>query len=206
MDDAAAQVRAARLAAASRYAAELPHGTYEEVQAQRNEWHIPSVDGNEILPGLFQGGTRDDDVVAFGRGEVYADHVPYTVIVTLYASARPAPWGVEEFRYGFDDTDLVGADIVRVLRAARLGYQRWLDGEQVLVRCQAGINRSGLVTALVLIQAGLSPAQAIALIRLRRGPGALLNDSFVGWLLDHGADAAARIRLDFPSRPDPRAA
>lgn len=198
--------RVQRLDAAARYAAELPHLTLAEIEEQADPWHIPPYTGTEILPGLFQGGTEDDDVVYYGRGERYAHHTPYDVIVTLYASAQPAPWGVEEFRYGFGDAELNGSDLVRVLRAARLAYHRWVDGDTVLVRCQAGMNRSGLVTALVLIQAGLSASQAIGLIRARRGPATLLNGSFVGWLLEHGEEAAARIRWDYPSRPDPLAA
>lgn len=197
------QTRQARLAAAAQAAAQVPERTLDELIDEIDIFHIPPYAGTEILPGLFQGGTEDDDVVHVGREDRYAHHVPYDVIITLYASAQPAPWGVEEFRYGFYDAELDGADLTRVLRAARLAYQRWVDGDQVLVRCQAGVNRSGLVTALVLIQSGLTPAQAIGLIRQRRGPGTLFNTHFVGWLMDHGQAAAARIRWDFPSRPDP---
>ena len=205
-DPSRRHVRELRLAEVARLATQLPHMTIEEIHAQVDPWHDPPYAGTEILPGLFQGGTEDDDVVYYGRGERYAHHVPYDVIVTLYASAHPAPWGVEEFRYGFDDDDLNSNDLVRVLRAARLAYHRWVDGDTVLVRCQAGLNRSGLVTAMVLIQAGLGASQAIGLIRARRGPATLFNRSFVGWLLEHGEEAAARIRWDYPSRPDPLAA
>lgn len=198
-----AATRQMRLAAAAGAAAHLPEMTLEELIDEIDIFAIPPYAGTEILPGLFQGGTEDDDVVHVARGDRYAHHVPYDVIVTLYASAQPAPWGVEEFRYGFYDAELDGADLSRVLRAARLAYQRWVEGDRVLVRCQAGANRSGLVTALVLVQAGLSPAQAIALIRQRRGRGTLFNTHFVGWLLNHGQEAAARVRWDFPSRPDP---
>ena len=31
---------------------------------------------------------------------------PFDVVVTLYADANPAPWGVEELRFGFPDIDL----------------------------------------------------------------------------------------------------
>jgi protein-tyrosine phosphatase len=37
-----------------------------------------------------------------------------------------------------------------------------------LVHCQAGLNRSGLVTALALIRGGMQPEQAIAKIRQQR--------------------------------------
>lgn len=197
------QSRVQRRASVARLAGNLPNLTREELDAQLDPYSYPEYAATEIVPGLFQGGTEDDDVVQYGREERYSHQVPYQVVVTLYASAQPAPWGVEEFRYGFYDCELDNGDVIRVLRAARLAYQRWLDGDEVLIRCQAGINRSSLVTALVLIQAGLTASQAIGLIRTRRGPGVLANNSFVGWLLDHGEAAVARVRLDYPSRPDP---
>lgn len=182
-----------RMQAAARCAAELPHLSLEELDSQTDLWHTPPYAATEILPGLFQGGTEDDDVVYRGRTERYANEVPYDVIVTLYATAQPAPWGVEEFRYGFGDSDLQSGDLKRVLRAAQLAYRRWAAGDSVLVRCQAGMNRSGLVMALVLMQAGLGASQAIGLIRTRRSPGALFNRSFLEWLMTEGEQVAAWV-------------
>ncbi|MDQ1249161.1 MAG: hypothetical protein QG597_3535 [Actinomycetota bacterium] len=85
------------------------------------------------------------------------------------------------------------------MRAARFAYQRWTAGDAVLVRCQAGMNRSGLVTALVLVMSGLTPGQAVTLIRVQRSPGALFNEHFVTWLVDHGQAAAAEARRVSPS-------
>ena len=78
-----------------------------------------------------------------------------------------------------------------MLRAARFAYERWLDGAEVLIRCQAGMNRSGLVTALVLTMAGLTPAQAITLIRRQRGESCLFNEHFVEWLIAEAPRAIA---------------
>jgi protein-tyrosine phosphatase len=60
----------------------------------------------------------------------------------------------------------------------------WKSGKKVLVRCQAGINRSGLVTSLVLIRDGYSPEDAIRLIRENRCEAALSNSRFEAWLLE----------------------
>ena len=181
-------------------AATLPERSLIELLDSTDRWHQPAYAGSEILPGLYQGGTEDDDVVQVAAyGHRVASDTPYDVFVTLYASAQPAPWGVEELRYGFYDDALEGPDIARVIRAARFAYQRWTDGDTVLIRCQAGLNRSGLVTALVLVMAGLSPAQAIALIRERRSSGALFNEHFVRWLLEDGETAAAAARQISPS-------
>jgi protein-tyrosine phosphatase len=185
---------------AASLATTLPEATLGELLDSTDRRAYPAYAGSEILPGLFQGGTEDDDVVHVAAQEHrFASDSAYDVVVTLYASAQPAPWGVEELRYGFMDSALEGPDIARVIRAARYAYQRWTDGDTVLIRCQAGMNRSGLVTALVLVMAGLSPAQAIALIRERRSSGALFNDHFVRWLLEDGESAAATARQISPS-------
>ena len=56
-------------------------------------------------------------------------------------------WGVEEMRYGFADASAEHFDTERLLRVSKWAFDRWNAGERVLIRCQAGLNRSGLVTA-----------------------------------------------------------
>ena len=143
----------------------------------------PAYAPDQILPRLFQGGTEDDHVVGEG---VPVDHYrgerPFGLIVTLYADAQPAPWGVEEIRFGFPDGNLTESAIERVLRIALTAHDRWIAGERVLIRCQAGVNRSGLVTALVLMLQGMSAEEAIALLRERRSPMVLNNSHFERFL------------------------
>ncbi len=55
-----------------------------------------------------------------------------------------------------------------------------------LVHCQAGLNRSGLVTGLALVRGGMKPAAAIALLRKSRSPAVLCNSTFEKWLLGQG--------------------
>jgi len=62
-------------------------------------------------------------------------------------------------------------------------YDRWTRGDTVLVRCQAGWNRSGLVMALALIRAGMSPSDAVKTLREIRSPHALLNPDFEAYVL-----------------------
>jgi len=61
------------------------------------------------------------------------------------------------------------------------------DGKRVLVHCTQGLNRSGLVVACALTYLGHEPADAIDLVRRKRGVddgfGALGNEAFVDWLL-----------------------
>lgn len=55
---------------------------------------------------------------------------------------------------------------------------------KTLVHCQAGLNRSGLVTALALFLGGMKPVAAIALLRHSRCPAVLCNPVFKKWLLE----------------------
>ena len=96
-------------------------------------WGIdyPSWTPDEILPGLFMGGTHDDRTVAdpmplhgLGRG------TEFDAVVTLYAWAQPVDWEVEELRYGFGDGALHGSDLHRVIRAAQWAHDRWQAGDR----------------------------------------------------------------------------
>ena len=154
----------------------------------------PEAAPHEILPGLWQGGTDEEAEVGRPRpadhhDALYGRATRFDTVVTLYAEAQPAPWGVEELRYGFPDADLTPAFAARVLDLARHAHRRWTAGARVLVRCQAGVNRSGLVTALVLMLDGRTADEAIALIRARRAPAALCNEHFERWLREEAAGA-----------------
>jgi protein-tyrosine phosphatase len=48
----------------------------------------------------------------------------------------------------------------------------------VLVHCQAGLNRSGLVAGTALVRSGMSGPDAIALLRLKRCNAVLCNPTF----------------------------
>jgi protein-tyrosine phosphatase len=60
-------------------------------------------------------------------------------------------------------------------------YSEWKQGKRCLSRCQAGLNRISIVTALVLMRDGWSAEDAIELNREKR-PGTLFNQNFVKFL------------------------
>ncbi len=143
---------------------------------------------SEILTNLFMGGTDDEDVIHI-PARIYSrrEDLPFDSMVTMYAWARPADWNVQEFRYGVPDASIKDIDLNRLRQAVEFGYERWKQGDRLLVRCQAGLNRSGLVMALILIKDGFTPYQAIDLIRQRRTDIALFNENFANWLLTSGS-------------------
>lgn len=53
-----------------------------------------------------------------------------------------------------------------------------------LVHCQAGLNRSGLVVALALVESGKFADEAIRIVREKRCSAVLCNKAFERWLLE----------------------
>lgn len=56
----------------------------------------------------------------------------------------------------------------------------------VLVTCAAGLNRSGVIVARMLVKLGATPLEAIRHIRKRRGMDALHNPRFVEYIKKGG--------------------
>jgi protein-tyrosine phosphatase len=107
----------------------------------------------------------------------------FDTVITLYSWAQPVDWLVEEVRYGFYDSEISHIDFAAVERAADFAYQAWKSGKRVLIRCQAGINRSSLVMAHVLMKDKYKAREAIDLMREKRSKAVLLNRHFVDYLV-----------------------
>lgn len=138
---------------------------------------------SEILPGLWQGGTHDFDTLEFPKRYKFSDsEQPFDSVATLYAVAHPVGWGVKEMRFGFPDGALDEESIPHVIDIADWVFREWKEFKNVLVRCQAGWNRSGIIVALVLMREGYSVEEAISLIRSKRSTHALCNQDFVRFL------------------------
>lgn len=157
----------------------------------------PDYAPDMILPGLFQGGTEDDEVIGYPAPDHHYAGLagrpdtafPFDLVVTLYGDAQPAPWGVREVRFGFPDGPLSEFSTGHALELALQTHAAWRRSQRVLIRCQAGVNRSGLVSALVLMVEGYTADEAIALLRCRRSAVVLSNRHFERWLLTQAADA-----------------
>jgi protein-tyrosine phosphatase len=141
---------------------------------------------SEILPGLWQGGTsRSDDFgdVKYDKSTSDVTSKHFDFVATLYAWAKPVDWFVREFRYGVYDSNIEHLDMGGITELVNMVHREWKSGSRVLVRCQMGWNRSGLVTALVLMKEGYSAEEAINLLRTKRSKWALCNREFEAFLL-----------------------
>lgn len=141
---------------------------------------------SEVLPRLWQGGTgggEDLEYVKYLDNRQQVTHRDFDTVITLYASAMPADWFVKEIRFGIYDADMSDFSPGQLFDLVRVAHEDWKRGKRVLIRCQAGWNRSGLVMALVLMRDGYTAGEAIDLIREKRSPHALCNEDFEIFLL-----------------------
>lgn len=103
--------------------------------------------------------------------------------------------GLRVIRAPIDDAMLTDVEWRAAQQAGRAVAQAARAGASVLVTCNMGLNRSGIVIALALVQLGLRPAEAIDLIREKRrsvrGIAPLSNRWFVDRLLSLGGRSRA---------------
>ena len=143
---------------------------------------------SEITLNLWQGGTGQYETTYQGQKRLPAmnDPKPFDVVVSLNSYALPVGWLVKELRFGFADGPLAPEIIEEIEHVAEWAYFEWKKGRRVLVRCEAGLNRSGLVIGLILMRDGMSAKEAIDLIRKKRSHHALSNKEFENHLLGWG--------------------
>lgn len=129
--------------------------------------YITHVHENLWQGGVYQGlelPERFQHVISLYKWEDYA-HGPLKTheVVTMY--------------------DSIGVDEYQVESLAHRVIELLDTGEDVLVHCQAGLNRSSLVVARALmIRYGWEADHAIAHVRESRSPACLCNPSFETWL------------------------
>lgn len=129
---------------------------------------VSHVDGNLWMGGCVDGVRLPDDfehvVSLFSRGAYEVG--PGTTRTQLRMDDVPED----------PDPAVVEAVVDSAVAAAERG--------KTLVHCEAGLNRSGLVVALVLMRRGRSAREAIELLRERRSSEVLCNLVFERWVLD----------------------
>lgn len=138
---------------------------------------------SQILPNLYISGTLDGDVVQVGkRHTTLEDAYPFESVVCMYGYANPAGHYVREQRFPIADAELAEDSKPEIMQLADWLHSEWKKGKAVAGKCQAGLNRSSLIVALVLLKEGYTATKAIDLIRSRRSEFALFNNFFVEFI------------------------
>lgn len=133
-----------------------------------------NLDANRIAPHLYQG--------AHPAPRTPLRQLGFDVLV-LCAYERQEPdsaySGVKIVRAPMDDANYIPAE---ALPAARAVASAWRAGHRVLVTCNMGRNRSGLVVALALCILTGKPGRECLLHVRRHRQGALMNTTFSAFL------------------------
>lgn len=141
---------------------------------------------SELVPLLHQGGRprRPFTAEEAQRAQVF------DLVVLCADSYQPGPellGPVEVLRVPFDDIDGTPPEMPKIRAAAERVALALSCGRRVLVTCEQGRNRSGLVSALalLLVRPDRDGQQAIGFIRRAR-PNALTNIAFCRLIDDFG--------------------
>lgn len=160
--------------------------------AHIRDWR--GVQASCIAPGLWQSGLPMPFASLQDQG--------IGLVVLAAAGVQPGPEEIAHIRRVCPKLKLITAplddvededampEIARVAnQVADRVAQRMSEGRTALVTCQVGRNRSGLISALVLMRLhGLSGSQAVDQVRTARelhlppGEEALSNDTFRAYL------------------------
>jgi Dual specificity phosphatase, catalytic domain len=153
--------------------------------------HYSVVDGGDIV-GIMQ---RNGEMVRLPAWTVIGDHL---ILGAHPADTMPpnvdAIANVDSFRFyeipdrvlylhfAYRDTDAIPDSTDLRIAASFLNDLR-AAGKTVFIHCRLGLNRSALLTGLVLIDAGYRAKDAIEMMRNLRSPYVLENKTFERYLL-----------------------
>jgi Dual specificity phosphatase, catalytic domain len=144
----------------------------------------------EVIPGLYIGSHPEpEDPFDFG-----AD-----VVVTLATdtSARATPPHGLLIHWSIKDGPIPPPEELDAL--VTIVHARLLTGAAVFVHCQAGMNRSALFVARVLMAHGMTAREAIDKVRERRHGS--LGEEYAAWLLATPFPAPTRVNESSFSEP-----
>lgn len=152
----------------SRLIAEWTEGTAGHIPGHET---FPVI--SEIVPGLWMGGCLDGTFLPEEFG----------FVLSLF------PWGRYELGrdtdrlqiHLYDGPEIPAAEFIDSL-ARIVNWQRGPEEKTVLVHCQAGLNRSSLITVRALMLEGMTADEAISLVRAQRSQYCLCNPHFEQYL------------------------
>lgn len=136
----------------------------------------PRYDAHNIVPRLWQGSAPDTGRTVMRNG--------FDALVLTAEEFQPPAQafpGVRVMHCPLDDhyDPLTPHEWNLIIRGANFVAHNVRRGRRVLVTCQQGLNRSGIITAMaVCLLTGVSGRDAVRLVQRRR-PDALCNSNFV---------------------------
>jgi protein-tyrosine phosphatase len=149
------------------------------------------VDGGDIVGILQQGG----QMVRIPAWTVIGDHLilgahpadtmpPDVDVIANVDSFRfyDVPDDVLYMHFAYRDTNAIPDSAELQIAASFLNDLR-AAGKTVFIHCRLGLNRSGLMTGLVLMDEGYAAEEAIEFMRHLRSPYVLENETFERYLL-----------------------
>lgn len=145
---------------------------------------LPADPWNRIVENLWMGG------LYFGPQMQPAIPEGFDVVISMAGRGpgfmRITNPDVIEYSYYIDDGKLGPDELDFVKEAALHAAEAVHEGRKTLVRCQAGLNRSGLVVAFALKELGIvNPELAITHIRAQRHRDALFNKHFQRYIREY---------------------
>lgn len=133
--------------------------------------HETPLDAHQVIDRLWMGARppADRTLPMFG------------VVVLCAAEYQPRmAFAGPVLRCPLDDAIPTASEIAMATAVARQAAQVWRGGGRVLITCNQGRNRSGLVSGLVMLSVtGQSVDRIVSSIRRARGARALTNPHFV---------------------------
>jgi protein-tyrosine phosphatase len=135
------------------------------------------LDASRIVRGLYQGSKPP-----VGGAVRRCDFDLLVLCAMEYQPPAEEFPGIVVWHAPLDDAQLSRREWKLAVEAARLAAEIMRAGGRVLSTCQAGRNRSGLVSALTLHLLTREPGEKIVNYIQRKRNGALTNPSFVAAL------------------------
>lgn len=146
---------------------------------------------NEIIPGLYQGGHFHNCLnPPHLRKTVVMDQ--FDKVYSLYRAIGHGPSSGAQCELIIEDANSLTEQQLESVNNMADSVASYVHQDySVLVRCEAGYNRSGLVVGLAMLHLGYEFDETLRLIRENRSPYALSNEYFVS-LLKSKSDSISR--------------